>query len=292
MEGVRELPYRERFVRSMDGLALYFRDYGPVPSPAAPLLCLPGLTRNSKDFHDLALRYAGERRVICPDYRGRGRSDHDPHWRNYSVRTSMGDVLQILTATNIHEVVMIGTSMGGIIAMVLAAVQPRTLAGVVLNDVGPDINLAGLKQIVEWVAVDRPQPDLESAARFIKQNASEIGVRSDEGWLKLARNTYAEGPDGKLHFDYDLALVRPLAELVAAGQASPVDLWPFFRALRRIPVLLIRGERSTILRRETVKAMAEAKPDLICVEVAGAGHVPMLDEPEALDAIDDFLAQH
>jgi pimeloyl-ACP methyl ester carboxylesterase len=282
MEEVRELPYRERFVRSMDGLALYFRDYGPAPSPVAPLLCLPGLTRNSKDFHDLALRYASERRVICPDYRGRGRSDHDPHWRNYSVRTSMGDVLQILAATNIHEVVVIGTSMGGIIAMILAAVQPRALAGVVLNDVGPDINLAGLKQIVEWMA----------AARFIKENAGQIGVRSDEGWLKLARNTYAEGPDGKLHFDYDLALMRPVADLVAEGKTSPVDLWPFFRALRRIPVLLIRGERSTILKRETVEAMAEAKPDLISVEVAGAGHVPMLDEPEALDAIDDFLTQH
>lgn len=290
--GRERKPYAERFIVSSDNLSLYFRDYGSHPSGGTPLLCLAGLTRNSKDFHDLALRYAETRRVICPDYRGRGRSERDPDWRRYTAKTSLEDVLSLLAATNLQKAVVIGTSLGGILAMALAVARPRALAGVVLNDIGPEIELEGLRQIVEWVAVDRPQPDLETAARALKQNAYQIGIRNDAGWRKLASTTYERGPDGRLHFDYDLALVRPLEALVQKGLASSGDLWPAFRALRHVPALLIRGERSTILSEETARAMIEAKPDLAYVEVRGLGHAPMLDEPESLAAIDDFLARH
>lgn len=281
----------ERTYVCQDNLTLYYRDYGPHSGGRTALLCLPGLTRNSKDFHELALRYAGERRVVCPDYRGRGRSEHDPEWRRYNARVLLADVQQLLAATNLHKVVVVGTSLGGLLAMGLAVAEPRILAGVVLNDVGPDIDYVGLGQIVDWVSRDRPQSDYESAALYLKQYASRIGVRDDEGWLKLARNTWHEGADGRLHFDYDFNLVRPVAELVKNRGADMMDLWPMFRALYPIPTTLLRGENSDLLGRETVSRMIQAKPDLHFVEVAGAGHVPQLDEPESLEAIDALLAR-
>jgi pimeloyl-ACP methyl ester carboxylesterase len=283
--------YIERTYVCQDNLTLYYRDYGSHGAERAALLCLPGLTRNSKDFHELALRYAVERRVVCPDYRGRGRSEHDPEWRRYNARVLLADVQQLLAASNLHKVVVVGTSLGGLLAMGLAVAEPRMLAGVVLNDVGPDIDYDGLGQIVDWVSQDRPQPDYETAALYLKQHASHIGVRDDAGWLRLARNTWHEGADGRLHFDYDFNLVRPVAELVETRGAGMMDLWPMFRALYPIPTTLLRGENSDLLGRETVSRMIEAKPDLEFVEVAGAGHVPQLDEPESLEAIDALLAR-
>ena len=138
---------------------------------------------------------------------------------------------------------------------------------------------------------DRPQPDYETAARYLKETVPQIGVRTDAGWLKLAHNTWHEGTDGQLHFDFDLRLVRPAAEIVATRGAGMADLWPMFRALDPIPTTLLRGENSNFLSRETVAKMLRAKPDLEVVEVAGAGHVPQLDEPESLDAIDALLAR-
>ena len=283
--------YIERTYVCQDNLTLYYRDYGPHAAGRTALLCLPGLTRNSKDFHDLALRYAGERRVVCPDYRGRGRSEHDPEWRRYNARVLLADVQQLLASCNLHKVVVVGTSLGGLLAMGLAVAEPRMLAGVVLNDVGPDIEYDGLGQIVDWVARDQPQPDYETAALYLKQHAGRIGIRNDEGWLKLARNTWHEGADGRLHFDYDFNLVRPVAELVKTHGAGTPDLWPMFRALYPIPTTLLRGENSDLLSRASVSRMIQAKPDLEFVEVAGAGHVPQLDEPESLEAIDALLAR-
>lgn len=283
------LGYEERTYRSQDNLRLYYRDYGPRNAQATPLLCLAGLTRNSKDFHDLALRYASERQVLAPDYRGRGRSQYDADWRNYTARVSLFDTLALLDAAGVEKAIVVGTSMGGLLAMGLAVARPRALKAAVLNDVGPDIELSGLKQILEWISHDRPQPDYESAARYLKTHAAQIGVRTDEGWLKLARNTWHEGADGMLHFDYDFGLARPVAELTAKGRTSQVDLWPLFGALKSVPTLLVRGENSTVLDRGTVEKMKARKPDLATLEVAGAGHVPMLDEPESLAAIDGFL---
>jgi pimeloyl-ACP methyl ester carboxylesterase len=283
--------FTERYYRSFDNLRLYYRDYGPHHGARPALLCLPGLTRNGKDFHELALRYAAERRVLIPDYRGRGRSqyDHDP--RHYSAEVSLHDTLALLDAAGVERVAVVGTSMGGLIAMGMAVARPRVLAGAVINDVGPDIELAGLRQIVEWIKHDRPQPDYETAAQYLKTHAAQIGVRSDEGWLKLARNTWRKGEDGQLHFDYDLRLVEPVAELIAQGKSAPTDLWLLFGALGPFRALLLRGENSTVLSRETAAKMSAVKPDLRVVEVAGAGHTPQLDEPESLEAIDAFLAQ-
>ena len=276
--------YAEKTYSAQDGLRLYYREYGDPLAPAMPLLCLTGLTRNSHDYHVLAGRVGQGRRVICPDYRGRGRSAHDPDWRNYQPRVYVGDILQLVAAANLHRFIVVGTSLGGLLAMGLAVAQPASLAGVVLNDVGPDINRDGLARIKGYIGRDAPQPDWDSAVRYAKQAFTTVGEKSEADWLRIARGTFRQGVDGLLHVDWDVALARPLE------QAGPIpDLWPLFRALRRIPTLAFRGALSDVLTATTFDRMQREHPALIAVTVAGAGHVPTLDEPEARDAFDAFL---
>lgn len=278
-------PYRERRFTSRDNLSLYFRDYGDPTARRAPLLCLAGLTRNSKDFHDLAARLSADRRVVALDYRGRGQSDYDRNWRNYDPRVYMDDVLQLLATTNMDGVVALGTSLGGLVAMSLAVAAPIRLAGVILNDIGPVVEAAGIERVRELLRVCRPQPDWETAARYIKANYPGLSIKTDEGWLKLARRTFREGPDGLLHFDFDPTVTRTLE----AARNPNSDLWPLFGALRHVPTLAIRGAISDILSPETFDRMAEEKPDLVRATIPGVGHVPLLDEPASVQAIDAFL---
>ncbi len=278
--------FRERAYTSQDGLSLYYRDYGDPLAASVPVLCLAGLTRNSKDFHGLALRLSRTRRVICPDYRGRGRSAYDPDWRRYQPRTYVDDVRHLLAVTNLHKVLVIGTSLGGILAAAMAVAVPSAIAGAVLNDVGPDIDADGLQRIVAYVRDQQPQPDWEHAARHLKENLPDLGIRDDKGWLALARNTYREGEDGRVHVDWDPALVKPLL----TGDGGATDLWPLFKALRRVPVLAVRGAKSDILSETTFERMAEALPGLARVTVTGVGHAPALVEPECQAAIDALLA--
>jgi pimeloyl-ACP methyl ester carboxylesterase len=276
--------YAERTYGAQDGLRLHYREYGDPLAPGTPLLCLTGLTRNAHDYHDLATRLAAHRRVICPDYRGRGRSSHDPDWRNYQPRTYVGDILQLLIAANLHRVVVVGTSLGGLLTMGLAVAQPSCLAGVVLNDVGPDIDNTGLDRIRGYIGRDHPQPDWPAAVRFVKETFRTSGAKSEADWLQVAEGTFRQGADGLLHVDWDVALARPLE------RAGPIpDLWPLFRALRRTPVLAFRGALSDLLTAATFDRMQREHPALRRVTVAGVGHVPTLAEPEARDAIDAFL---
>lgn len=279
-------PYRERHYTSQDNRRLYYRDYGDTLSPGAPVVCLGGLTRNSKDFHDLATRLAPGRRVVCPDYRGRGRSAHDPDWRNYQPRTYINDIKHLLAAANLHRTVFIGTSLGGVLAMVMCVAAPIGMAGVVLNDIGPTVSADGLGRILEYIKIDRPQPDWETAARCLRKMLPTLGLEDDTEWLLMAHNTFREGADGQLHFDWDINLARPL---MADKKPTP-DLWPYFRALRHVPTLAIRGERSDILTADAFDQMAREKQDLRRLTVAGKGHTPTLGEPEALAALDAFLA--
>lgn len=270
---------------AQDGLQLYYRDYGDPLAPGIPVLCLTGLTRNSHDYHDFARRLAGGRRVICPDYRGRGRSARDPDWRNYQPRSYVGDILQLLTAANLHRVIVVGSSLGGLLAMGLGVVQPTRLAGVVLNDVGPDIDRSGFDRIQRYIGRDHPQPDWPAAVRFAKETFSSVGEKSAADWLRIAEGTFEPGADGRLHVAWDVALARPLA----LPQAIP-DLWPLFRALRGIPTLAFRGALSDLLTAGTFDRMQHEHPALQRVTVPGVGHVPTLDEPEARHAIDAFIA--
>jgi pimeloyl-ACP methyl ester carboxylesterase len=276
--------YRERNLTAQDGLQLYFRDYGDPLSRRLPLLCLTGLVRNSADFADFAERHAGERRVICPDYRGRGRSAHDTDWRNYDPFVYVNDIGHLIAAAGIERVVVVGTSMGAALAMGLAVIKPTAVAAVVLNDFGPEVAANGVSRILDYIGIDQPQPDWPSAARHLRELLPTLSIRSDDGWLRFARATYREGSDGLLHFDWDLNVAKPLAR---AKSAVP-DLWPYFRALRRLPVLALRGDLSDVLSAETFERMALAKPDLQRVTVTNAGHAPTLNEPEAA-AVDDFV---
>lgn len=285
----RESPpgYRERAYTSQDGLRLYYRDYGDRLSPKTPILCLAGLTRNSADFHPIAQRLAAGRRVVCPDYRGRGRSDHDADWRRYNPVTYVNDVRHLLAAAGLHRVAIIGTSMGGILAAFMAVAMPAAVAGVVLNDVGPEVDAVGLSRIIAYISEDRPQPDWETAAQHLRDILPDPAHHDAEGWIRVARATYREGDDGLLHFDWDTNLVKPL---IKGGYATG-DFWPAFRALRRVPLLVVRGGKSDVLSEATLGRMADRLPGLAQVTVPGVGHVPSLSEPEAVEAIDALVAR-
>jgi pimeloyl-ACP methyl ester carboxylesterase len=285
-EPTTDAGFGERIFRSQDGLGLYFRDYGDPASPRTPVLCLAGLTRNSKDFHLLARQLCGERRVLAPDYRGRGRSARDPDWRHYRPETYLADVIDLLTVAGVHRVVAMGTSLGGLLAMALAAYRPTLLAGVVLNDVGPEIASQGQQRILGYIGTDRPKRDWESAIAELKGMFPTLSLDTPAKWRRMADATYRRGDDGLLHFDWDVALARGLQ----GGRAKTPDLWALFRALGSRPVLAIRGALSDVLSEATFARMSEVKPDLQRVVVPDVGHVPSLDEPEAAAAIHDFIA--
>lgn len=281
------ISFKERTVLAQDGLKLYARDYAPQrASDVAAVLCLPGMTRNSKDFAHLAETLAQRRRVICPDYRGRGRSAYDPNWRNYQPPVYLNDILHLLAAFNIHKVVVIGTSLGGLLAMGLAVLRPTVMAGAVLNDIGPDLGTQGIDRILDYVAKDRPQPDWAAASDEMRRVFGYLELGEPENWERMARATYKEGEDGRLHFDWDVRLARPIRRMLRRKQ----DLWPYFRALRPIPTLAVRGGKSMVLSAASLTRMRDAKPDLVTVTVPGVGHTPNLGEPVAAAALGRFLA--
>lgn len=279
--------YRERRLTAQDGLQLYFRDYGDPFSAATPVLCLPGVTRNSKDFDFLARRLAGGRRVICPDYRGRGRSDYDPDWRNYNPGTYVNDIRHLLAACGMHKAHVIGTSLGGILAMVMAVATPCAVASVVLNDIGPVVETQGLGVIIAYMKDDRAFADWQAVADYLRRTFPTLPARSEEDWLTIARNTHREVPGRGIVHDWDSAIVRRFGR----APARPVNMWPLFGALRRVPVLAVRGALSTVLSEDTFRRMAEFMPGLAQVVVADCGHPAGLNEPDVLDAIDALLAR-
>ena len=278
--------YRERWLTAQDGLRLYFRDYGDPLSPGTPVLCLPGLTRNSRDFETLATRLDAGRRVVCPDLRGRGRSAHARHWKDYAAQVILDDVHHLMAAVNLHRIVVCGVSYGGLLAMALGALAPSALAGVILDDIGPDMETGGRSRILDYVSQDRPEPDWASAVASMKVTFPTLSFTTEEDWRRFTEGTFREGEDGRLHFDYDVAITRPLQD-----DAAQMDLWPLFRTLARVPVLVIRGGASDLLSAATLERMIEAHPRLAHLTLPGVGHAPSLDEPDSEHAIDDFLSQ-
>jgi pimeloyl-ACP methyl ester carboxylesterase len=276
--------FDERHVSAQDGAQLYIRDYGDPLSPRTPMLCLPGISRNSKDYHALALRHAGTRRVVCPDYRGRGRSAWDPDWRNYAPPVTLGDILQIMAALDLGRAVLVGTSFGGLLSLALNVLKPGAIAGLVLNDIGPAVGAAS-GGILERIGRDKPQPDLATAARYLSREFAHLSYRTDAEWLDFAERTYRLGDDGLWHHDWDPAIARPFV----AGDTGGMDLWALFRGFAKVPVLAVRGGISDILTADGLTQMAEAKPDLVSVTVPGVGHTPHLAEPEVQGVLDAFL---
>jgi pimeloyl-ACP methyl ester carboxylesterase len=277
----------EYWYDSQEGLRLFARVY-PAPAAAAPtVVCLHGLMRTGRDFEDLAKHLAAHSRVIVPDVRGRGLSARDPNFNNYQLPIYLTDLLRMLAGLAAVRVTLIGTSMGGLMAMVLAAMQPDVVAGIVLNDVGPEVDPAGLARIRGYAGKAPPVRDWAGALAQVRAvYGPALPGLDDARLMKLARAGYREDEQGVPQPDADPLIAEPLKDTSAAAP----DLWPLWAAIARVPMLAIRGAQSDILSAATLARMQREKPDLRTLSVANRGHAPLLDEPGCIAAIEEFLA--
>ena len=276
----------EYWFDSHDGLRLFSRVYAAAAADAPVVLCLHGLMRNSRDFEDLAARLAARYRVIVPDVRGRGFSARDPNTGNYQIPVYVRDVLTLLAGLGAPRVAIIGTSMGGLMGMVLAAMQPQLVSRLILNDVGPEVDPAGLERIRGYAGratAVRSWPEAVAQVRSVYE-AAWPGL-SDARWEQLVRTSYRETAQGVIEFDAD----PQIGEVVRNSPNAAPDLWPLWGTLVKTPVLAIRGEQSDILSAATLSRM-QRSPRVKAVTVPNRGHTPLLDEPECVTAIDEFLA--
>ncbi len=277
-----------RFVTTADGIKIHVRDYYAGHAGALPVVCLPGLARTTADFETLAeaLAAAG-RRVVALDYRGRGRSDYDPDPTKYSLPVELGDVITVLMALECEPAVFVGTSRGGILTMLLAAVRPAAIAGAVLNDIGPVLEAEGLVRIKGYVGKLPTPASYDEAARILaKLFGAQFPKLSHNDWLKSAYRTYKD-KDGVLIVDYDVALARALEDF---DPAKPLpDLWPQFEALKPVPVMAIRGANSDLLSAATLNEMSKRHPGLETLVVPDQGHAPLLADADVIDRIAAFV---
>lgn len=300
----KKVNYKEHHYNSHDGLSLYYREYG---SGERTIVCIPGLTRNSKDFHRLATQLSSEEgggwRVLCPDLRGRGQSEYDPNWEQYLPPTYVQDMWALLDDLSLRKVVIIGTSLGGLMAMIMADQQPERLQAVVLNDIGPEITPSSTKRIQSYVGRTPPQDSLEAVTVQVKA-AYELAFpnQSDEFWQDIVESTWRKREDGRFEPDFDPAIGDALRKAVKSMgmvkwlrrfgikrmKGLNLDPWDNFRAMT-MPVLLLRGELSDVLSPEITQRMKQEKPDLVVVEVPERGHAPTLNENVARKALAGFL---
>jgi pimeloyl-ACP methyl ester carboxylesterase len=277
--------YREFTYAAPDGLALFCREYSPA-NPARTVLCLPGLTRNSRDFTALANALSEQYRVLTPDLRGRGNSQWDTNVANYHPTVYYHDVLKLLGNEVPEPAAIIGTSLGGILAMSLAAMSPERIAGIVLNDIGPELAPEGVARIASYVGMRAAPGSWAEAAAQVKANYGQAYPDfNDANWLAYAQASHRERDDGKVVADYD----PKIGEALRATSDRPFDFWPVWATIAK-PVLAIRGAHSDLLAAATFDRMLAAKPDLVRIEVPNRGHVPLLNEPGVLANIEAFLA--
>lgn len=277
----------EHHISSTDGKRIYCRDYGSPYNDFTPLLCLSGLVRNSLDFHDMATRYAQMGfRVVAMDYRGRGQSDYDDEWEHYMPSAMIGDVFAVLDALQLHKVVFVGTSLGGLLSMAIAALQPTRVAAVVMNDIGPQVNDNGLERIKDYVGKDYPQNDWTTATKRMKEMFPKLRLSEDE-WTSMTKATFKKGKDGLLHHNWDLNI----AKTIGLKNDTDPDLWDLFKSLKPFPTLAIRGAVSDVLSEETFDKMARIKPDLMRVVVKDVGHCPSYADTQIQESLDALLKQ-
>ena len=278
--------YRDGYFTVRDGLVLHYRDY-PGSGDHPPLLCLHGLTRNASDFADFAERYSPRFRVIALDFRGRGMSDYDPVPARYVPLTYAYDVIELLDELKLPQAIFVGTSLGGLVAMTIAGIDPIRIAGSILNDVGPELSSAGLDHIKSYVGKRERFRSWDEAAAAIQANfgaAFDLYTHSD--WVRMARRNCRED-NGEIVFDYDPAIAVPFS---APLPETPFDWWPFYLLLAEKALLIVRGANSDLLTADAAERMALAAPGVDLVTVPHVGHAPELTEPEAAKAIDAFLA--
>jgi pimeloyl-ACP methyl ester carboxylesterase len=286
------LAWQERWWQSADGFALFARDYPAAAGPARlPVICLHGLTRNSKDFEDVAPAIARMgRRVLCVDVRGRGQSARDPNPDNYVPKTYARDVLALMESLGIARAVFLGTSMGGIIIMMLAALRPRAISASILNDVGPVVSPEAIERIRSYAGRPAEIADWNQAVDYVRGiNGIAFPDNTEADWQRFAHRTFRD-VDGVPALDYDPQIAVPFAK--GRYKAPRLLAWLLFRRLaRHRPTLLVRGERSDVLSPAIVERMRANAPDLEYAEVRHVGHAPMLTEPEAALALAAFLGR-
>lgn len=284
------LPWVDRTWESADGLTLHFRDYPAVgQTNRPPLLCMHGLTRNARDFAPLAELLAGDWRLIVPEMRGRGESEYAKDYMTYNPLTYVADVEALLAQEGVTRFVAVGTSLGGLMTMLLAAKDQSRLAGAVLNDIGPDIDPAGIERIRQYVGQGRSYPSWMHAARALQEVHGGAYPKFEiEQWLEMAKRGMVLQPNGRIGLDYDMNIAEPFQQ---DEGAAPPDLWPAYDALRNVPLLILRGELSDLLTPETLAEMKRRNPDADVVTVPDVGHAPMLDEPASSAAIDRLLTK-
>ena len=281
------------FYRSHDDLLLYVRKYGNDDLPGRPLLCLPGLTRNGRDFQGLAAALAAHpthpRAVYCLDYRGRGRSQWDKDWHNYSAYVELLDVVSFLTLRGLNGIAIAGTSRGGIIAMMLAVMRPSAIGCLVLNDVGPVIETSGLARIMGYAGKIPVPRDWDEAVEFVREmHRREFTALDDAGWAAFARQLFNE-EDGKPAAAYDPNVGKALSEV---DIAKPVPaMWEHFESLLETPLIVLRGENSNILSAVTVQEMQARHKNMTAVLIRNEGHAPLLMDRFSQRLVADFLAE-
>lgn len=282
--------FSERSWQSPDGLELYFRDYAGDDSGKPPVVCLHGLTRNSRDFEGLAPHIAAKgHRVIVPDMRGRGQSAYADDSATYAVPTYVADLMALLEQEKIERYVSVGTSMGGLMTMLVAQFAPEKIAGAVINDIGPVVDPRGIDKIKTYLGKGGSFPTWMHAARSLEEVHGESHPTFDANdWIAMAKRSMTLCNNGRIAFDYDMKIAEPFND--ADENAVPPDLWPGFEALAGKPLLIVRGGVSEILSEETLGEMQSRAPDADTVVVPKAGHAPTLDEPEVRSAIDSLLA--
>jgi pimeloyl-ACP methyl ester carboxylesterase len=282
--------YAEGRFKTADGPQLEFREYEPVGAVSgAPVLCLHGLTRNVRDFEELAPMIAAlGRRVIAASQRGRSRSDPDPILERYNPAVYTRDMLGLLDQLGVDKATFVGTSMGGLMTMIAASMAPQRMAGAVLNDVGPEFDPAGIARIQTYVGNATSAATWAEAAALCRDINGVAFPRetSEAFWIGFARKLFREEAPGRIVLDYDPAIART----VAPGSNDLANLWPLFEALKPIPTLVVRGEITDILMTSTIEEMRRRKPDLKVAHVPDVGHAPFLTEPAAWEALSAFLA--
>lgn len=264
-----------------DGIKLHYDDQGR----GTPILCLPGLTRNMDDFIPVLERFGTRARIIRMDFRGRGGSDWAP-FTTYSVPQEAADVLTLMDHLGLEKAAILGTSRGGLVAMILAATAKPRLSGVFLNDVGPEIAPEGLDHIMDYLGKPPGFRDYAEAEAAVARTPGFHGV-PPASWAAFVRALWVEGPEG-LALRYDPALREAVAPAFDTSQPAP-DLWPLFEAFAGLPLALLRGAASNILSAETSAEMQRRRPDMLFAELPDRGHVPFLDEPASVALITQWL---
>jgi pimeloyl-ACP methyl ester carboxylesterase len=281
--------YEDRYYNSADGLRLHYRVYEGGTADQPPILCLPGLTRNARDFEPVAEHVAGDWRVIALDFRGRGLSDPDPDPMRYGPKTYVADVLKLLDQLGIADAVFVGTSLGGLTTMLLAASDDERVAGALINDIGPEVDQRGIDRIRTYVGKPAEWDSFAAAAADFAARLPDVYPQwTAPEWERFARRTCRE-EEGRVTLDYDMAIAKPFAD---ANDSTQPNLWPLLHGLRGKPVAVLRGESSDLFSAEVADRMiAELGDQAELVTVPDVGHAPSFDEPESLAALDRLLAQ-